>query len=179
MPEVTYLGESEPVEVESLVRLRLITHNARLVDCRKELGMTGEDMAQAAKMARSRLRDIETLKAVPSEEDMIKIACILEKPIDYLFPEEVLSAVKAGVFSRRKVEIDAPGVISLTKAQQGRLAYDGETTLIEEISRTMIAEELKRILETLKPQYQQVLNLRFGLKDGHFRTLEEVGQVLL
>jgi hypothetical protein len=46
MPSTTkekiYLGEAEIEEFESenLVRLRLITHNARLVDSRKERGIT-------------------------------------------------------------------------------------------------------------------------------------------
>jgi len=115
MPSSTYPGEPETDEIEtgSLVRLRLITHNARLVDSRKECGMTQVDMASALGTHPLRISEIETLKDIPTEDEMIDLACVLEKTIDYLFPEELLSAIKAGVFSRRKVEMAAPEVISL------------------------------------------------------------------
>ncbi len=42
---------------------------------------------------------------------------------------------------------------------------------------TLLHEQLMEALETLTDREQQVLRLRFGLDDGHPRTLEEVGQV--
>ncbi|NLJ98929.1 MAG: RNA polymerase sigma factor RpoD, partial [Tissierellia bacterium] len=41
----------------------------------------------------------------------------------------------------------------------------------------MLKEELLGVLETLTPREQEVLILRFGIKDGKTRTLEEVGKV--
>jgi len=169
--------EIETGEGERLVRLRLITHNARLVDARKELGMTGEAMALAACITRTRLRQIETLKIVPTNDDMVKIACVLEKTIDYLFPEHLLSAVEAGVFSRRKVELAAPQVIALTEAQQRRLLpASGLHELEEEVERKVLAEQLNDVLGTLKPREQRVLALRFGLGGEAPLTLEAVGR---
>ena len=166
----------EEDESVNLVRLRLITHNARLIDARKDRAMTAEAMAQTAQISRDRLRRIENLKVIPTEEELCKIACILEKPIDYLFPEALLDAVKAGVFSRREVELAVPEVISLTEAQRLRLTYDGEATLIEQVSRTMLAEQITEVLETLTPKERKVIRLRFGLEDGCSRNLEEVGK---
>ncbi|NMB26994.1 MAG: sigma-70 family RNA polymerase sigma factor, partial [Tissierellia bacterium] len=40
----------------------------------------------------------------------------------------------------------------------------------------MLKEELLDVLETLTPREQEVLILRFGLRDGRNRTLEEVGK---
>lgn len=168
-------GEVELREA-SLARLRLITHNARLVDARKRHGITGEKMSLLVGLSRSRLRDIENLRVIPTEEEVVKIACILEKPIDYLFPEELMSAVRVGVFSRRKVELDTPEVISLTEAQRLRLTYDGETTLIDEVSKTLLHEQIEAVLDTLTPREKRVLELRFGLEDRQRRTLEEVGK---
>ena len=176
-----YPGETEPEEIEgeSLVRLRLITHNARLVDARKERGMTGEAMAAAAPLSREKLRHIETLKIVPTVDEMCRISCVLEKPIDYLFPEELMSAVEAGVFSRRKAELTRPAIISLTEAQRRHLlTYDGEGALIDQVSRTLLKEEVKVALATLKPRERQVLELRYGLNGGRCETLEEVGKEL-
>ncbi len=39
----------------------------------------------------------------------------------------------------------------------------------------MLKEQLEEILETLTDREENVLKLRFGLKDGKTHTLEEVG----
>lgn len=46
-----------------------------------------------------------------------------------------------------------------------------------EAARTLLRERLKEILTDLTPREQEILSLRFGLKDGITHTLEEVGQV--
>ena len=43
-------------------------------------------------------------------------------------------------------------------------------------SRLLLKEQLEAVLKTLTPREAKVLRLRFGLDDGHPRTLEEVGQ---
>ncbi len=47
----------------------------------------------------------------------------------------------------------------------------------EAASYTLLREQLCEVLHTLTPREEQVLRLRFGLEDGHTRTLEEVGEV--
>jgi RNA polymerase primary sigma factor len=46
----------------------------------------------------------------------------------------------------------------------------------EVASQELLKEQLDRVLDELTPREKRVLQLRFGLKDGHARTLEEVGQ---
>ena len=41
---------------------------------------------------------------------------------------------------------------------------------------TLLKEELSAVLDTLTERERKVLTLRFGLVDGHARTLEEVGK---
>lgn len=41
---------------------------------------------------------------------------------------------------------------------------------------SLLKEQLAEVLKTLTPREEKVLSLRFGLEDGHSRTLEEVGQ---
>ena len=41
---------------------------------------------------------------------------------------------------------------------------------------TLLKEQLDEVLGTLTEREQKVLRLRFGLKDGRARTLEEVGK---
>ncbi len=47
----------------------------------------------------------------------------------------------------------------------------------EAASFTLMKEQLLDVLDTLTPREEKVLRLRFGLDDGHQRTLEEVGRV--
>jgi RNA polymerase primary sigma factor len=43
-------------------------------------------------------------------------------------------------------------------------------------SLTMLHSEVEHVLDTLTPRERRVIQLRFGLNDGHQRTLEEVGK---
>ena len=47
---------------------------------------------------------------------------------------------------------------------------------VEAASQMLLKEEIANALSTLTPREAKVLSLRFGLEDGHPRTLEEVGQ---
>ena len=47
----------------------------------------------------------------------------------------------------------------------------------ESVSQTMLREQLFEVLKTLTPREERVLKLRFGLKDGRMRTLEDVGKI--
>ena len=162
------------LESENLVQLRLLTRNIRLVDARKARGMIQLDMARAAGIKIFRFQCIENLKVVPTVEEICKIACLLEKPTDYLFPEALLSAVEAGVFSRRKAELAAPQIISLTEAQ-GLITDGGLDAVEEKIGRELLVEQVREAIDTLTPREQGVIRLRFGLVDGRCHSLEEVG----
>ena len=48
---------------------------------------------------------------------------------------------------------------------------------VEATSQIMLKEQLAEVLDTLTPREAKVLELRFGLRDGRQRTLEEVGKV--
>ncbi len=59
----------------------------------------------------------------------------------------------------------------------GDFVMDEETPApAEAVAQTMLREQLIEVLHTLTPREEQVLILRFGLKDGKMRTLEEVGE---
>ncbi len=47
---------------------------------------------------------------------------------------------------------------------------------IEAAAFIMLQDQLEQILDTLTPREQKIIQLRFGLMDGHPRTLEEVGR---
>ena len=50
-----------------------------------------------------------------------------------------------------------------------------EDDIEEKVSYIMMSEQLHEVLETLTEREQRVLELRYGLKGGEAKTLEEVG----
>ena len=48
---------------------------------------------------------------------------------------------------------------------------------IDTASRELLREQMRDLLDSLSPRERGVLELRFGLKDGQGRTLEEVGRI--
>ena len=60
----------------------------------------------------------------------------------------------------------------------GDFVADNNTVTPEEfVERDMLREHIDILLDDLKDREKQVIILRFGLNDGHPRTLEEVGKV--
>ena len=53
---------------------------------------------------------------------------------------------------------------------------EGASEPSEAASFTLLKEQLMDVLSTLTPREEKVLRLRFGIEDGHTRTLEEVGK---
>jgi len=53
-----------------------------------------------------------------------------------------------------------------------------DNPLMETLTMSKLAELINEALATLTPREQQVLRMRYGLDDGHPKTLREVGRVL-
>lgn len=51
-----------------------------------------------------------------------------------------------------------------------------QPSLYDRVSRELLRDALNEVLETLSPRERKVLEMRFGLKDGKVKTLEEVGR---
>lgn len=63
-------------------------------------------------------------------------------------------------------------------SELGEFVVDETSENIEQIVMTnSLREEIERILNTITPKERQVIELRFGLKDGRSRTLEEIGTI--
>jgi len=85
-----------------------------------------------------------------------------------------------------KVE-DIMALVHLPVSLYSPLGDDRETSLsdfledetfmspFDTVSSKLLKEQIDKLLTDLKPKEREVIELRFGLKDGHARTLEEVG----
>ncbi len=98
-------------------------------------------------------------------------------------PEEV--ALEMGMPAERVAEIQriAQEPVSLQApigeedSDLGDFIEDADAVVpVEAAAFMMLQDQLEQVLDTLSPREQRVIQLRFGLIDGHPRTLEEVGR---
>src|SRR3989441_261572 len=88
-------------------------------------------------------------------------------------PDKVREIVKV---SQDPVSLETP-IGEEEDSHLGDFVEDKEATSPSDAaSLTMLRTEVEDILDTLTPRERRVLQLRFGLIDGHQRTLEEVGK---
>ena len=57
-----------------------------------------------------------------------------------------------------------------------RYFINNNSTVFDESYKDILKEEIQNILSVLKQREKEIIELRFGLKDDHQRTLEEVGR---
>ena len=88
-------------------------------------------------------------------------------------PEKVREIIKV---SQDPVSLETP-IGEEEDSHLGDFVEDKEAiSPSDAASLTMLHNEVEDILDTLTPRERRVLQLRFGLIDGHQRTLEEVGK---
>jgi RNA polymerase primary sigma factor len=85
--------------------------------------------------------------------------------------EEVMA-----LFFREPISLDMP-IGEDEDSRLGDLVEDhGSLAPTEATSQQLLKEQIDKVLGELTDREKRVLQLRFGLKDGHARTLEEVGK---
>lgn len=78
--------------------------------------------------------------------------------------------------SRRTLSLEEP-VGEEEETELGSFIEDAETpSPPDTVDLTLLREKIEDLLDTLPAREARVLRLRFGLQDGHYYTLEEVGR---
>src|SRR6266849_976843 len=117
------------------------------------------------KLARVSRRMLEVLGREPTDEEIAEeMGLTLER---------VREVIK---FAQAPISLETP-IGHEEDSQLGDFVEDKEATSPSDIaSITMLQLAVEAALATLIPRERRVLQLRFGLIDGHERTLEEVGK---
>ncbi len=117
------------------------------------------------KLVRVSRRLLQELGREPSDDEIAEEMGIT--------PEKVREIVKV---SQDPVSLETP-IGEEEDSHLGDFVEDKEAVSPSDAaSLTMLHNEVEDILDTLTPRERRVLQLRFGLIDGHQRTLEEVGK---
>lgn len=98
--------------------------------------------------------------------------------------EEIATHMEMTIEKLRFIAKSAQLPISLEtpigKEEDSRLGdfieADGETPE-DDVSKSLLREDLEQVLNGLSPRERDVLRLRYGLDDGRMKTLEEIGQL--
>jgi RNA polymerase primary sigma factor len=89
-------------------------------------------------------------------------------------PEKVEGVM--ALFFREPISLDMP-IGEDADSRLGDLVEDHASLApTEATSQQLLKEQIDKVLDELTEREKKVLQLRFGLKDGHARTLEEVGR---
>jgi len=89
-------------------------------------------------------------------------------------PEKVEEVM--ALFFRQPISLDMP-IGEDADSRLGDLVEDRSSLApTEATARQLLKEQIDRVLDELTEREKRVLQLRFGLKDGRTRTLEEVGK---
>jgi len=117
------------------------------------------------KFKRTERRLEQALERTPTSEEIAR-----EMGIE---PEKAKEIVK---ISQDTTSIETP----VGKEEDSRLKEfipdESSQSPFEFASHELLKGQLEEVLETLNPRERKVLELRFGLRDGRTRTLEEVGK---
>src|SRR5487761_955097 len=122
-------------------------------------------MEMINKLVRVSRRLLQELGREPTDEEIAEEMGIT--------PEKVREITKV---SQGPVSLETP-IGEEADSHLGVFVEDKEAQAPSDAaSLTMLRTEVENILDTLTPRERRVLQLRFGLIDGHQRTLEEVGK---
>ena len=110
----------------------------------------------------------QLLQEIGREPSAEEIAAEIHLPV-----ERVRSVLD---MARHPISLNAPVGDSLDTTIGDFIEDKSAGNPMEEAGISMLKEKLKDVLGTLTGREREVLELRFGLNDGHSRTLEEVGR---
>jgi RNA polymerase primary sigma factor len=119
------------------------------------------------KVRRTSERLAQTLGRAPTTEE---IAAALSQPTERI--AHILAA------SRRPISLETPVGADGDRTLGEFLPSEGVPTPIDLVARQLLRRELVAALDQLSEWERRIIELRYGLSDGRWRTLEEVGQVL-
>ncbi len=137
-----------------------------------------------AEVATQCARDGRTMRDVTPElrRDLILGSGILSEPTELPYPlrdlvEQASSRVhEAAKVARQPVSLEAP-IGEEEDNHLGDLLPDSSSPApVELATQKLLQEQVDSVLASLTNRERRVLQLRFGLDDGHPRTLEEVGK---
>ena len=156
--------------------------NYRMRERRAELGVTQEALYRLSGVRIESIVAIEKLRDVCGrigevEEKLHRIATALDVDFEELFPQDYLNMLAEKKLPKRRLPFIWCKDISLeqlTSIEPGLLLPSPEEILFDDPEKNGLNEQIRSIIQELPQREREVVEMRFGLKDGQAHTLEEV-----
>lgn len=164
-------------QTSAAVGIYLRTFNWEMKQARRKLGLSQIGFAEITGIPISHIQEIEQLRRVPSHEEALDMSVTLGVEHDTLFPPELIARVKENIGLPTSFEIRLPlEVLSLSTVSPELLPWADLQDQEESADKELLAERIGVALATLRPRERQIIEERFGLKDGKQKTLNEVAK---
>lgn len=167
----------EPPEKENNheLRFKLTVKNHELEKARSNKKLLQSELAEKVGISNASYCHIECCRVFPDVEIQYKIAQILEKSKESLFPEWLKT------FSQKWKDSDRSRVVPINELSLGspqllQLDSGDYDKMIEKADASFLVDKLFKHTDRLSPKEKRILELRYGLGDGVQKTLEEVGK---
>jgi transcriptional regulator with XRE-family HTH domain len=153
-------------------------YNKNLKEAIGKSGMNYSELQEKVSIHVTSLSNIVNFKRNPSEDQRIRIAMVLETPIDHLFPEkydelyrQIAPLKKTAEIKIKVIELDNPEVLKLRSGEDRDYFENKADKVLLEVK----FKKLK-ILEQLSKRERRMIELRFGFTGDKPCTFEEIGQ---
>lgn len=152
------------------VGLHVTPYNQLMRRARKEQGLSQAQLAEKLGLSINTVGLIERMRQQVSDERAFDISCILGYDDRDMFPLELRQEKLCMNAFDIEIEVEC-----LDQLQAPDIAY------LPDLDKALHQEELKllfaELLADLRPKEQKILEMRFGLLDGHPYTLGETAKM--
>lgn len=157
------------MKINAEIRLR----HAAVIEARKAKGWTQKHLSEITGVRQTTISSLELLQfGLPRvQRAILTIAAALELDPDVVMPPDLNDNVVSKINVTRNVTPSR--LLEYTDKFNSRMVLPAPDEIMEN---DVMKEKLEEALEDLTPRERTVLEMRYGLEDGHIYSLEEVGR---
>ncbi len=157
--------------------------NYRLRNARLKADYTQSQLGGLVGVKHNGIARYETLVRFPKNNIAKKIAEVLGEEVEELFPKTLIDiTTEINQYRRngKKDVLDHEDTIPINRDLRRKI--ENSSFYNDDPSKSLIEEDRKKLLGelmgTLHGRDKQVIELRYGLVDGHYYNLEQIGQIM-
>jgi RNA polymerase sigma factor (sigma-70 family) len=152
-------------------------YNYALRNARINAGYSEEQLASEVGVCGSMISHYERLRALPTPPVVKKLSKVLHRKVREIFPKEMREYIRTGRVRPDNDKEDALDYAQSLSRDDIESLKINEQEPLDIDSRIDLRDNIKKVLRCLSYREREVIKLRYGLGDGYFYTLEEVGHI--
>ena len=156
------------------IRAELKLRNGAIVRARKERGWNQRKLAAESNTSVYNIMLVERMqfRRKSVREAAVRVSVVLGLELEAVLPVDMEEDVLSDITMTK--EVDTAALLAYSTRLQGRMILPAPD---ETDDANSLSEVLTSVLSALPQRSQDILMMRFGIKDGHIYTLEELGTI--